>query len=97
MIQKFGTSTHTHTDTHTRGLSSSSNKHGRRHEAVPAVDGEALVIVQLGAACAHVGGRDFAVGGVIPTGGGRGVIMCPLCSTILLVVGIKVLQATRQP
>lgn len=74
-----------------------SDEHGRGDEAVPAVDCWALLIVLVVGARVRVGGQDLAVGRLVPPGGGSSVVMRPLCSiALLIIVGIKVLQATRQ-
>lgn len=79
-----------------RRLGVPSNKHGRRHKAVPAVDGGALVKVLVVGARVHVGGRDLAVGGVVPARGGGGVVVLPLSSvTLLIIVGVEVLAAQQ--
>lgn len=90
--------TYLHTNAHTRLLSICSHEHGGRHEAIPAVDIGARMIVLGVAVCAHVGRRDLVVAWIIPARGGSRVIVVPVVINISLIimVGIQVLAATRQ-
>lgn len=90
--------TYLHTNAHTRLLGICSHEHGGRHEAIPAVDIGARMIVLGVAVCAHVGRRDLVVAWIIPARGGSRVIVVPVVINISLIimVGIQVLAATTQ-